>query len=149
MSDHVSDEQLSLLLDGELSLTAREAVSRHLADCPTCAARHDQLVEVTAKLRLHPALTWTDATTETTVSHLAQQPRRSTRPRMRRAALVAVAVAVPVALLVLAIGTAAHAFGRFAALAGGGVVFVSPRTLLILAGLALLGLLAYPLAHTR
>ena len=148
MSEHVSDEQLSLLLDGELSLTAREAVSRHLAGCPSCAARHDQLVDVAATLRLHPALTWTEAATDHTLSRLQQQPRASTRWRARGAVLIA-AVAAIGALMFVAISVAAHAFGRFAALAGGGLVFVSPRTLLILAGLALLGLLAYPLAHTR
>src|SRR5207245_2221067 len=55
MSDHVSSEQLSALIDGELSLTAREAVLGHLRECPTCAASHERLVEVAAVMAALPA----------------------------------------------------------------------------------------------
>lgn len=149
MSEHVSDEQLSLLLDGELSLTAREAVTRHLARCTSCAARHDDLVDVTATLRLQPALTWTQASTARTIERL-QQPSTWRRP-LRIAAFSGAAVA-GISILGLAISgvtSPANAYTGLASIAGGGVAFVSPRTLIILGALAVMGLLAYPLAHSR
>ena len=151
MTEHVSDEQLSLLLDGELSLTAREAVRRHLAGCAGCAARHDQLVEVAATLRLQPSLAWTQVSTGRVLERLQQPAHTSRRSRSRAAALIGGAVTGIGVLAVAWIGAAsvAHAGGRFASLAGGGLLFVSPRTLIILAALALVGLLAYPLAQQR
>lgn len=55
---HLTDEQLSLLIDGELSVGAREATTGHLRDCARCSTRLDGLVEVAAELRLSPSLQW-------------------------------------------------------------------------------------------
>lgn len=52
MSDHITDEQLWLPIDGELLLTSRAAVTSHLSTCPSCAERHDALVDLAASLRL-------------------------------------------------------------------------------------------------
>ena len=49
MSAHVSDEQLALLADGELSLVARAAVLDHIGTCPSCAERHDALIDLVAR----------------------------------------------------------------------------------------------------
>jgi len=150
VSEHASDEQLSLLLDGELSLTAREAVTRHLASCPGCAARHDELVDITAALRLQPTLSWTQASTAGTLERLQQRPNQWRRPL--RVAAFSAAAAASISILGLAIAGAtsvAKAYTGLASVAGGGVAFVSPRTLIILGALALMGLLAYPLAHSR
>lgn len=58
MTAHVSDEQLSLLADGELSLVSRRAVLDHLQSCPSCAERHDALVDLVATLRLERGVAW-------------------------------------------------------------------------------------------
>ena len=75
MSDHVSSEQLSALIDGELSLTAREAVIGHLRACPTCAATHERLVEVVAVMTAVPSERWSPATTRTILLELGSTPR--------------------------------------------------------------------------
>ena len=88
---HVSDEQISSLIDGELSLTAREAVGAHLRSCPACAARHDAFVSAVAALRLSPALVWRESLTEAVTRKLP--------PRGRNLALPIAAVLSLVALL--------------------------------------------------
>lgn len=65
MSDHISVEQLSALIDGDLSLTAREAVIGHLRTCPTCAATHERLVEVVAVMTAVPGERWSPEMTRT------------------------------------------------------------------------------------
>src|SRR5262249_21940717 len=70
MNEHVSDDQLSLLLDGGLSLASRESVRAHIRSCPACAERHDRLVELTATVRLARRLEWTPRHTETTLARV-------------------------------------------------------------------------------
>ena len=81
MNGHVSDEQLSLLIDNELSLTARQAVTSHIETCPTCAERHDALVDVAAALRLAPSATWPAERTRTLLAAL-EEPRSSREPAL-------------------------------------------------------------------
>ena len=76
MTSHVSDEQLSLLLDGEQSLTAREAVRNHLEQCPACAERHDRFVAAVSALRIERALHWDETQTERVVAVTALPRRR-------------------------------------------------------------------------
>ena len=96
MTDHVTDEQLSLLIDGELSLTAREAVGSHLRHCPTCAARHDKLVSAVAALRMTAPLEWCDELTDSVLLRIALRGKRH----------VALPIAVLLAALALALGAA-------------------------------------------
>jgi anti-sigma factor RsiW len=67
---HLSDEQLSMLLDGELSLTGRHAATEHLGGCVGCAGRLDELVEVSAALRLAPAVRWSPEATGRVLARL-------------------------------------------------------------------------------
>jgi anti-sigma factor RsiW len=151
MSDHLDDVQLSRLLDGDLSLTSREAAIDHLRTCPACAARHDRLVAVTAALRMEPAVTWTASDTEAAMRRI---PRRRRQARVAVAATVSTAmcalvvietaplIAAPLALMVALLGT-----GRalVSTAVGPGVELV-----LVVAAVAMLApLAAYPLARWR
>lgn len=152
MSSHVDDLQLSRLVDGDLSLAAREAITNHLRGCPACAVRHDQIVSAAALLRLEPAVRWSTAETALVMADIAP-PRRSFWP--------AVAAAVSVALCVLAIVAAAPlmapalAFVKvFAVIAGGpspgAVGIVVPQLVTAVLAVAILApLAAYPLARWR
>lgn len=93
MSPHVSDEQLSLLADGELSLVARHAVLDHIAGCPHCAERHDKLIELVAALRLEPGIEWPAGATSAVLER--QHEAASQRDR-----------ALPLAVLLAAAGLA-------------------------------------------
>lgn len=73
---HLGDEQLSMLVDGELSLGAREAVGRHLRECAACTRRLDDLVEVAAELRLAPAVVWDAAATDRVLAVLEERTAR-------------------------------------------------------------------------
>jgi anti-sigma factor RsiW len=90
MSAHVTDEQLSQLADGELSLVARRAVLDHVAACPACAARHDALVDLVATLRLEPMVAWTDEATAAAVERAAA-PTGARDRALPLAAMLAVA----------------------------------------------------------
>lgn len=150
MSEHPSDEQLSLLIDGELSLTARAAVNHHLSACPACAERHDTLVELVAGLRLQPPLRWTPTLSKHTQARL--QPRPHERDRALPIALaLAIAAAAAAALwLPLAIGPGfARALFDVADSLLPGVLPGHTAMLALLAAIAALGGLAYPLARSR
>lgn len=67
---HLSDEQLSMLVDGELSSTSRQAAGEHLRGCVNCAGRLDELVEVTAALRLAPDVRWGPEATSQVLARL-------------------------------------------------------------------------------
>jgi anti-sigma factor RsiW len=95
VSSHVTDEQLSRLADGELSLVSRHAVLAHLETCPACAARHDGVIDVVAALRLQPPLAWTPEHTGVVV----ERGRATARSRDR-----ALPLAVGLALLALVLG---------------------------------------------
>ena len=150
MSDHLDDVQLSRLLDGDLSLTSREAVIDHLRTCPGCAARHDRLVAVTAALRMEPAMTWTGSDTEATLNRL---PRRR-RGKVAAAGAVSAAmcvlvlvetaplIAVPLALLIAVLGTGRALVDP--AIGPGVELVVAVAAIAMLAPLA-----AYPLARWR
>jgi anti-sigma factor RsiW len=157
MSDHVSSEQLSLLVDGRLSLAAREAVIAHIRRCPSCAARHDGLIELTASLRLQGPLDWTQAHSETTLHRLRASDRppsvelAARRPRRRRD------LSLPLAcLLALAGGFALVGVGPRLSIPAAGVLALLPggpllsgRLLVALAATVLVGLLALPLSRSR
>lgn len=151
MSSHLDDGQLSRLLDGDLSLTSREAAIDHLRSCPGCAARHDRLVAVTASLRMEPPATWTTSDTEAAVRRL---------PRRRRRAKVAFAAAVSTAMCALVVAETAPLIAAplalMVAVLGFGHKLVSTAVgpgaelLAALVAVAMLApLAAYPLARWR
>ena len=154
MSEHVSDEQLSLLIDGELSLAAREAVIAHVRACPACAAHHDTLIDLTAVMRLQPAFHWSAAQTESTIQRVRTRPakrrRRAARERdwtLAFAGLLAGAGAIAaVVLLPLASGGLPRAL---AGLLPGGVLGGAGHLLVALTAVAVLGLAALPLSRSR
>jgi anti-sigma factor RsiW len=151
VSDHLDDVQLSRLLDGDLSLTSREAVIDHLRTCPGCAARHDLMVAVTAALRMEPAMTWTGSDTDATLNRL---PRRRRRGKVAAAGAVSAAmcvlvlvetaplIAVPLALLIAVLGTGRALVDT--AVGPGVELVVAVAAIAMLAPLA-----AYPLARWR
>jgi anti-sigma factor RsiW len=152
VSSHVTDEQLSLLADGELSLVSRRAVLDHLEACPACAARHDGVIDVVAALRLQPGVAWTPAQTAAVVD----RGHSAARGRDR-----ALALAAGLALLALVLGAlswplvaAGGRLGfRFASTVGALVSHQVGVSATVLGGLAALALVAavvtLPLARWR
>ena len=151
MSEHLTDLQLSRLIDGDLSLTSREAVTAHLRGCPACAERHDQIIAVAATLRSEPPHAWTSAMTSSVIHEL---------PRRRRTVRVGIAAGVSAAMcglvLLEAAPVVAAALGLLGVLAGASVavthpaVAVSGSPLLAIMAVAILApLAAYPLARWR
>jgi anti-sigma factor RsiW len=157
VSAHPSIEQLSALIDGELSLVAREAVSAHLRDCPTCAGQHQELVEVAAQLAAMPAASWAAEMTAEVLERAAAGPRERVAAVRGRdwtlaiaAALAligvaAVALAAPFPAASLLDGLRLNVFAAFAA--GAGLPFGGFLAVLVL--LPALGLLAVPLLRQR
>lgn len=76
MTEHLTEEQLSSLIDGELSLAARETASAHLRGCPRCAGRHDALVEAVSALRLEQPLPWQERDTRRVLARITRTQRR-------------------------------------------------------------------------
>ena len=151
MSDHVSAEQLSLLIDGELSIASREAVVTHIRSCLRCAAEHDRLVELTATLRLHRPLEWSPAKTAATVQRLSEAARSSRRWRVHDWSLPLAAVwaaAGVFALIELSLGATRSAVGGASVLVAGGSL-LSGRLLIALVVAVAVGLLAFPLSRSR
>ena len=72
MSDsHVTAEQLSRLIDGDLALAERSAVLDHIGHCPVCAGEQARLVEVSAALRSVRAVQWSDEKTSAILARLS------------------------------------------------------------------------------
>ena len=152
MSEHLTDAQLSRLIDGDMSLTSREAVTAHLRGCPACAERHDQFVAVAATLRLEPPAAWTSAMT----SAVIRQP-----PPRRRAVRVAVAAGVSATMcglvLLEAAPLVAATLGLVGVVVGASVALTHPavaasgsQLLLVVMAVAILApMAAYPLARWR
>jgi anti-sigma factor RsiW len=157
MSDHATVEQLSGLIDGQLSLLAREAVSAHLRECPTCAALHEDLVEVAATLTTIPREHWTPQLTAEVLRRAAADPAHPVSAASGRdwslpiAAAIAVAgfgalvFAAPVPVSAVFDGLRLNVFSAFAQ--GAGMPFGGFLTVLLL--LPALGLLAMPLLRQR
>lgn len=157
MSDHVSTEQLSALIDGQLSLVSREAVIAHLRHCPGCASSHDALVEVAAVMTVVPAERWSAQLTEQVMRQVVVRdplPREQRRERdlsLPVAALIAAAGALAVLLVApfsLASGFDGLRLNLFAALAAD-VGFPVSGFLFVLLLLPVLGVLAVPLIRER
>ena len=157
MSDHASAEQLSALIDGELSLTAREAVIGHLRECPTCAASHERLIEVAAVMTSYPAEHWTRQMTERVLLALERGEPEPPQLVMTRdwsppiALLLAVAgllAVVAVAPFFVATALDGLHLNLFAALAAGAGLPVT-GFLVVLLLLPALGLFAVPLIRHR
>ena len=155
---HVSDQQLSLLVDASLSLAAREAVVAHIRACPTCAERHDRLIDTTATLRLAGSISWSPAHTDATLARLQPDTRRHNRLQRRLcerdwslpvASAVALAGLIGVLLAPFGVGaTVAKAPANAAALLSLGLP-VSGHALTVLAAAVAIGCLAYPLSRSR
>ena len=157
MSDHVSAEQLSALIDGELSLTAREAVLGHLRACPTCAALHERLVELAAVMTSLPAVQWTPQLTQRVLVALDTAEPEPPQLVIARdwSLLIALLLAVAGLLAVVAVApffvaTALDGLrlNIFAALAAGAGLPVA-SFLIVLLLLPALGLFAVPLLRQR
>jgi anti-sigma factor RsiW len=159
VSDHVSGEQLSLLIDGQLSLASRDAVFTHLRSCPRCAARHDHLIELTASLRLHGRLEWSPEQTAATLQRLRAPVASNRRLRPHRL-LLRRDWSLPIAALLACGGIAAMALASsigatvvaapaaaVSILPGGSLV--SGHLLVALVAAVLVGLLALPLSRSR
>ncbi|HEV7567337.1 MAG TPA: zf-HC2 domain-containing protein [Microbacteriaceae bacterium] len=160
MSDtHVTTEQLSLLIDGELALTERAAVLDHVEQCPSCAAEQARLVEVSAALRSAPAGRWTKVQTIAVGARLrssSMPPARAVaRHRSARVAalLVAALTLAGVAAFIvewpygpLIAGALWHAFSWLPPMGTTGAVGAG---LMLLAISLVAPLVAYPLARWR
>lgn len=149
---HLSDQQLSMLIDGELSLGSREAAGRHMRDCPRCAERLDDLVEVAAELRLAPALGWEARATERVMVQLDERKRREWSTPI--AAALAVGGVFLLALELPAIGAATSLLAAMvsvlAAFLPTGVGLPGAMGIGALMVVAVLGpLVAMPLARPR
>ena len=158
MSEHPTIEQLSALIDGELSLASREAVIAHNRGCPACAQRQDELIEVAAALRSRQALAWTAADTERVLAWIAQEPVPRSRAKRQRdltfpiagaLALFAVAAYAIVAPGLARDGLGGGGFSAIAVLDPGGGLFFSGHFRIALAAVAALGIAALPLIRAR
>lgn len=152
MSDHLDRTQLSRLIDGDLSLVSRDAARAHLASCPQCAQRHDELVGVVASLRQLPRAEWTPRRTERVMSGMIQ-PRRSRLP-LAAAGVAVLVVCVAVMFTAVPVIDAAFALGHVAqvlvgSMAAEPLVGVIPQLVVLLAVAVLAPLAAYPLARWR
>ncbi len=151
--DHVDGGQLSRLIDGDLSLTSREAVTAHLRECPGCAQRHDELVAVAASLRLLPAVQWTASDTERLLGVLERHDHPARRLSIPLAACLAVCLAAVIAaasviMTGFALGEALVAFvGALSPVPA--LASATPLLWLITAVAVLAPLAAYPLARWR
>ena len=157
MTPHPTAEQLSALIDGELSLVAREAVGAHLRECPTCAAQQQDLVEVAAAFAALPAERWTIEMTAAVLERAPAQAREPDAPLRTQdwslpiaAALAvlgfaAVALAAPFPVTAMVDGVRLNVFAAFAE--GAGVPFGGFLAVLFL--LPVLGLFAVPLLRRR
>lgn len=153
MSDHLTDEVLSRLIDGDLSLTGREAALSHVRRCSACAQRHEQLVSVVAVLRQEELSAWRPADTARVTERISGEARDVQR---RVAAVVGGAVAL-VACLVFVVLFAAVPVAAFS-IAGRVADRVVPAMVPATASSVLLAMLtvavaaplvAYPLARWR
>ena len=157
MSTHPSIEQLSALIDGELSLNAREAVTAHLRECPACAAQQEELVEVAAALATVQAEHWSTTMTAEALRVAAVKPRERLEPVRSKDWSLAIAAALALVggaaiTLVAPFPAASLLHGLrlniFTALAeGAGLPFTAFLAVLFL--LPALGLLAVPILRER
>jgi anti-sigma factor RsiW len=154
MSDHLTDEQLSRLIDGDLPPIARTAAMTHLHGCTACALRHDTLVEAVAGLRTAEPFVWTPRSEDGALERIRARPARRrvdvgslSFVAMVIVSLIAIALVVP-PLLRTGLGVARVALAPVAWLAPGGA---GPgRALFALVAVAFIGpLLAYPLMRWR
>ena len=103
MTLHLSDAQISGLIDGNLSHVSQEAVRLHLGHCLECARRHDELVSVVTALRMQPAVRWRSELVPPTVDRLPEQAAASwsgRHPRVRWNR----SFALPIATTLVAVG---------------------------------------------
>jgi anti-sigma factor RsiW len=152
MSPHLDDLTLSRLVDGDVSLVAREAAFDHLRRCSACAARHDQLVAAVAALREMPPARWSPGQSDMVAARLGERPVRvPVRPLALGAGLLAAATlsvaAVPALLSAPTLSLTVRVMG---ALIPGGALASGSGMLLALAVIAVAApLAALPLARWR
>ncbi len=110
-SQHVSDEELSLLIDGQLDAEKRRRVEAHLRTCAQCRRAYEDMRATVLLLRQAPRAVPPRAFTLTEADVMRPSRRRS-RPLWLRWAtgLVALALVLVVALDAF-IATAPHEFG--------------------------------------
>ena len=158
MSDHPTIEQLSSLIDGQLSNASREAVIGHVRTCPTCAALQDRLIEVAAELQSRPPLTWSRSDTQNVLARIRAEQRSPARPRRERdwalpiagaLALVAVVALLLVAPGLPSAGVSSSGFDAISTLAPAAGLIPSGHFILALAVVAAMGIAAVPLLRRR
>jgi anti-sigma factor RsiW len=153
VSDHLTDEVLSRLIDGDLSLTGREAALSHLRNCSTCAQRHEALVSVAAVLRQEQPSAWRPADTAR-VSERISGEARVLQPRVAALLGGTAALVACLAFVVIFVSVPLAAFSIAGRVAGRVVPAMIPATVssLLLAMLTVAvvaPLVAYPLARWR
>jgi anti-sigma factor RsiW/streptogramin lyase len=80
---HVSSEELSALLDGELSPAGEQRARQHLVDCPACSAEYALGLRLDQELRQPPVLSC-DSVLEllsASLDHQASEPERAAAER--------------------------------------------------------------------
>lgn len=158
MSDHPTIEQLSSLIDGQLSITSRGAVIAHVRGCTTCAGRQDELIEVAAGLQSRSPFTWTESDTERVLARIRAvqaSPEKASRkldwtlPIASALALVAGVTLAIVALGLPGAGVSGSGFDAISSLAPGVGLNFSGHFILALAVVAAMGVAAFPLVRGR
>jgi anti-sigma factor RsiW len=153
VSDHLIDEVLSRLIDGDLSLTGREAALSHLRECSSCAQRHEQLVSVVAVLRQEEPSVWRSADAARVIERVSGEARGS-RPRVAAVLGGTVALVTCLVFVVVFVAVPVAAFSITGRVADRVVPAMLPATassvLLAMLALAVVApLVAYPLARWR
>lgn len=158
MNDHVSDQQLSALIDGELSLASRQAVISHVRSCPMCAERHDRVVEVAAVLQSLPRVEWTELHSRRLLAEARDElssPKRVARSRLDWTLPIAATLALlgvgAIAIFIPGLPVSAlsgHAFDAIAVVSPSTGFLGTGNVLATLAAIVVLGLVALPLIRT-
>ncbi len=108
---HITDEELSLYIDGELSEQTRRRVEAHLRVCASCQQAYEDMRQTVMLLRQMPRVVPPRAFT-LSEQDVAQQERRRGRPLwLRWATAMAAAALVFVIALDVFLTTSPHEFG--------------------------------------
>jgi hypothetical protein len=114
LNRHLTDREILMGLDGELSESRQALVARHLAECDACSAKRTAIAAAASAMSIDyrssntaPLVDLSKARLEVALARAAQEP---TRPRFVFASAIAVA-----AVAVLAVGATTFFNGAIAA----------------------------------
>ena len=88
MSNHLTDETLLLMMDGELPPQQASAAMDHLAECTECRRRRDTFLGLLSEVEVLPPPETTAATARKSLTHRMRVVAESRRPEWLRISLL-------------------------------------------------------------